>query len=300
MKPKVFIGSTSEGKKYAKLIESGLREIADPVSWFSGVFEVSGNAQNSLIKQIQNSDFVVIVLTADDKTNSRGKDYFSLRDNLLFEAGMGFGAINPDRTFLVPEYIENLKLPSDLSGFTLCHSFEKNDDPKTSVAQALDQIEDRIKEKGCKSFIKIEVGKERLTRSAIELIKSADRNIILFGRDLSWAKNYSDAIKEKVVAGVKVEVFSKSPESEYWKENILILEQVGAKVYQLTIDPGIKLTMIDHEDLSVARFMISTKERRPMGAEEPYKYICEIHDAKDSRVLWNTLKRFYESFKQYY
>jgi hypothetical protein len=297
MKPKVFIGSTSEGKKYAKIIEGGLRDVAEPTVWYNGVFEISGNTQSNLIKVIRNCDFVVIILTADDTTSSRGSDFFSPRDNLLFEAGIGFGAINPDRTFLVPEYVYNLKIPSDLLGFTLCHPFKKTDDPKSSIAAAFDQIEERIKEKGCRSSIKIEVGKEKLTASTVELIKAADRNIIMFGRDLSWANIYSDAIREKVGEGVEVEVFTKKPDSEFWENNILILEQAGARVYRLAIDPGIKLTMIDHEDLSVARFMISTKERRAMGAEEPYKYICEIHDAKDSRVLWNTLKRFYESFK---
>ena len=272
-----------------------LRDVANCKIWTDGIFKLAGDMQKDLVHGIESSDFIVIFLTADDNTTSRDKDFFTPRDNLIFEAGIGFGAIGPSRTFLVPEDADTLKLPSDLSGFTLAKSFKTSKNAKESIEDAVDQIEERISELGCKPILRIDAGRDELTASAIDLIKSADRHIMLFGRDLSWAEVYSEAIGERVDSGIEVEVFAELPKTEKAKESIKTLENVGAKVRLLNIDLGMKFTMVDHHEIGVARFMIVAKERNPAGSTRRFKYKCEIHDGRESAVLWNSLTRLYQA-----
>ncbi len=297
MKPRIFIGSTSEGKKYAQAIGKALRKFSETFEWFDGVFEIGSNTQSSLVKCISSSDFAVIILTADDKTSSRGQNFFSPRDNLIFEAGIGFGAISPDRTFLVPESTDSLKLPTDLSGFTLTQGFTSSNDVETCIAPIVDQIEERVQKKGKRSRVISKINKDQLSKSAISLIGEADRHIMLFGRDLSWGPVYASAIKDRVSIGVDVEVFAENPKNGNAEANVGILKDAGATVHFLNTDIGMKFTMIDHHEVDVARFMLTSKERNPLGSLETFSYNCEIHDARESRVLWISLKRLYESIK---
>lgn len=297
MIPSVFIGSSSEGKLFADAIATGLNLVGSCRKWHEVVFEIGGSTQQSLVREIRDSDFVVIVLTADDLSKSRGKKFFSPRDNLIFEAGIGFGAIDPNRTFLIPENIANFKIPSDLLGFTLTHGFKRSSSPVDDVSDALVQIKERIAILGRKPKVEVIVGKDALAEAAIELINAADRHVILFGRDLSWADSYVSTIEQKAKTDVNVEVFCEKPQKSGAKENARKLQAAGAKVHYCDTDPGLKLTMVDYHSENVARFMLSFKERRPMGSGEDFVYRCEIHDASGSPVLWKSLSRLYESLR---
>lgn len=300
MLPTVFIGSTTEGRVYAEEVEKGLQQISNCQPWYDGVFQLSGNTQSSLVESIEEADFVVIILTTDDKTSSRDNTFFSPRDNLIFEAGLGFGKVSPDRTFLIPERKNNtkeeVKLPSDLLGFTLASGFNCDDEPQKAVSRAIYQIKERIEQMGCKAIVRLKGGKKLLASSSIELIKSADRHIMMFGRDLSWAETYADAIKDRIEAGVQIEVFAEDPQTAIAKKSSELLKNIGANVYHLDRDTGVKLTLIDYQTTDCSRFMLAFKERKNFGAKgERFSYHCEIHNAKDSFVMWNTFVRLYES-----
>lgn len=297
MNPTVFVGSSSEGKPYADAIAAGLESIATVRKWHEVVFEIGGNTQNSLVREIRDSDFVVIILTADDQATSRGRDFFTPRDNLIFEAGIGFGAIDPNRTFLIPENVADFKIPSDLQGFTLAHGFRRTSSCNDDIGQALHQIAERIKSLGRKPKIEVIFGKDALANAAIELINAADRHVILFGRDLSWADRYVSTIETKTAADVSVDVLCEKPQKPGARANAKKLIEAGAKVHYCDTDPGIKLTMVDYHAEDVARFMISSKERCPMGVGTDFVYRCEIHDASGSRALWKSLSRLYESLR---
>ena len=148
MKPRVFIGSTSEGRAFAEAIVVHLGTEVHSHPWHQGIFELSGNIQASLLREVSSCDFAIIVLTADDATTSRGKDYLSPRDNLIFEAGLCFGAVAPARTFLVPERCDGLKMPSDLNGFTVTQPFDSLDPPKNAMVAPVAAIRQRIQEMG--------------------------------------------------------------------------------------------------------------------------------------------------------
>jgi hypothetical protein len=303
IKPKVFLGSTGEGKKYVESMLIGLNEVSNPKPWYQGVFEIGVNQQDSLVNGISSSDFVVIVMTADDKTRTRGGQYYTPRDNLIFESGIAFGALGPERVFLIPQKTRGFKLPSDLNGFTVTLPFDPDEsDPNVALSAAIAQITQRIRSIGRKSNSKFSGKKPYLAQTAVDLIKSADHSVVMFGRDLSWADSYLDIITKKTESGVVVEVFSDLESRVRARGNAKKLVNAGAKVRYCQHDTGIKMTLIDHHAVDQSRFMLSFKERAPMGAtsslqSSEYEYHFEIHDARSSPVLWNTLVRLYRSLQ---
>ena len=116
-KPIVFLGSSSEGLPIAQELYRRLRQKASvPRIWTDGVFQTSRTAIESLVGLSQETDFAVLVLTADDVTISRSKKKASPRDNLVFELGLFIGAIGRERVFILKPHRLDIKIPSDLFG----------------------------------------------------------------------------------------------------------------------------------------------------------------------------------------
>ena len=118
-KPLVFVGSSSEGLRVAQAVEELLSKNARVQLWTSEVFELGNTTLESLLLQLENTDFAVFVLTPDDRTASRDQGYASPRDNVIFESGLFMGKLGKRRTFLVYDSEHDTKLPSDLAGLTL-------------------------------------------------------------------------------------------------------------------------------------------------------------------------------------
>lgn len=300
MKIKIFIGSTSEIRPFVTALVTSLGSDYEIKPWFQGVFELSGNTQSSLVNEISSCDFSIFVLSADDATKSRGKEFLSPRDNVVFEAGMSFGALNSSRTFLIPEKTINFKMPSDLNGFTTTSSFDRNDNPAAAMLLPAAEIAQRIKELGRRPTREYKGGHEVLIREANDLLATAEHSIVLFGRDLSWASAYSETIKNRVSAGVVVEVFSDEDSKQKARKNAQILIKAGAKVHYCKRDPSIKLSLIDHKKATECLFMISFKERNPAhnrsdDKSDAFIYQYTLYDAKHATALWLTLVRLYDS-----
>jgi CRP/FNR family transcriptional regulator, cyclic AMP receptor protein len=86
VEPAIFIGSSGEGLAIARAISDSLkRQPFVPNLWSESIFECSKTTIESLIQATTQSDFAVLVLTADDVTRSRGRSKPSPRDNVLFE-----------------------------------------------------------------------------------------------------------------------------------------------------------------------------------------------------------------------
>ena len=109
------------------------------------------------------------------------------------------------------------------------------------------------------------------------------------GRDLSWAESYAPAIATSIGRGVNVQVFAEIPKSELALKSSSILKDAGAEVHYLDFDLGIKFTIIDSHNASVARFMVTSKERKTVGAERNFNYKCEIHNGSESKALYESL-----------
>ena len=131
MKPKysdtnfsVIIGSSAEGLHVARELRRCLRDLYgnsfglvkvwDQANIFAG-----GDVYiESLEKAIEEFDFAILVLTADDGLQMRGKDFKQARDNVLFELGLFIGAFGRKKTFIFLSDEPSLKMPTDIDGIS--------------------------------------------------------------------------------------------------------------------------------------------------------------------------------------
>ena len=117
MKPKVFIGSSSEGLKIANAIHANLTREAECTVWNQGIFALTQSTLTDLIRVLRDSDFGVFVFSPDDVSVMRDTLSNTVRDNVLFELGLFIGRLGPERSFfLIPDNVRDLRLPSDLAG----------------------------------------------------------------------------------------------------------------------------------------------------------------------------------------
>lgn len=115
--PIVFVASTSERLDVPEQIQLGLRHHPFVVRlWKDGIFTASSTTIESLMTAVDESDFAVICLTADDSVFSRGRESPAPRDNLLFELGLFMGGIGVKRTFIVRPRGVDIKIPTDILG----------------------------------------------------------------------------------------------------------------------------------------------------------------------------------------
>ncbi len=71
-RPVIFVGSSTEGLKYAKALQQNLDHVMQVVLWSQGVFGLSDGTLESLVEKLQTVDFAALVVTPDDLTTSRG------------------------------------------------------------------------------------------------------------------------------------------------------------------------------------------------------------------------------------
>lgn len=100
-KPRVFIGSSVEGRGIAEYVQSDLETFAECVRWSQGVVGVSESTLESLFVVVKDFDFAVLVLTPGDLDPGPIKGRHSPRDNILFELGLFVGALGRGRTFVI-------------------------------------------------------------------------------------------------------------------------------------------------------------------------------------------------------
>ncbi|WP_221391603.1 STING domain-containing protein [Dyadobacter sp. NIV53] len=116
MKPRVFIGSSSEGLDVAEYVKSYLGTDFECFLWTDDIFQNNESVFETLLKSASLFDFGIMVATKDDFLTSRKVEFDSPRDNIVFEYGLFLGRVGPGRAFVIQE--EGTKLPSDLYGIT--------------------------------------------------------------------------------------------------------------------------------------------------------------------------------------
>lgn len=145
-KVRLFIISSAEALPVARLVANSFEH--DPfitTIWTDGVFKVANYTLQDLEAQVDDSDFAVAIAHADDLTESRGKDWPSPRDNVVFELGLFMGKLGRQRAVLMEPREEKVKLPSDLSGVTaIPYRFEKGRDAAALMAPACDKLRNHI------------------------------------------------------------------------------------------------------------------------------------------------------------
>jgi predicted nucleotide-binding protein len=142
-RPRVFIASSVEGLPVAEAIAADLQFVADVTIWDQGVFPLSEGTLPALDAVADQSDFAVVVLTADDMTTKRGQTYPVPRDNVLFELGFFMGRLGVERTYMVYSRDHAPTLPSDLAGITPATFAERADG---NLAAAIGPASTQIRE----------------------------------------------------------------------------------------------------------------------------------------------------------
>ena len=151
-KPRVFVGSSTEGLQVAEFIQLGLEQAAECTLWTQSTFAPGQTTIESIVDVAVEYDFAVLVLTADDMTVKRGVEAAGPRDNVVFELGLFTGALGRARTFMVYSRDENLRLPSDLNGVTAVMYGNRSDGNLeaalgpvcTRIKQAMGVAQDRL------------------------------------------------------------------------------------------------------------------------------------------------------------
>ncbi len=117
VEPVVFVGCSTEGLEIAREIQVAFDH--DPVIveiWTDGVFNPSKTPIEDLTALVARIDFGVLLLSPDDKIETREVVAFGPRDNVLFELGLVMGQIGRERMFVFSPRGTDFKIPSDLLG----------------------------------------------------------------------------------------------------------------------------------------------------------------------------------------
>jgi predicted nucleotide-binding protein len=143
---RVFIISSTEALPIARVVQNAFQH--DPFLtkvWTDGVFRIANYTLETLEAEIDRSDFAIAIAHSDDFTESRGSDWPSPRDNVIFELGLFMGRLGRARAVLMEPRETRVKLPSDLSGVTtIPYRFEKGSDAAALLAPACNALRDYI------------------------------------------------------------------------------------------------------------------------------------------------------------
>ena len=145
-RPVLFVGCSVEALPFGRAIQSALEH--DPILvrvWTDDTFKASQFPVESLEKELVKVDFAALVLSPDDTVISRDSAAEVPRDNLVFELGLFMGALGHFRTFLLHPRGSNIKIPTDLLGFTPL-TYETSSDGSTpaSVASVCEEMRSAI------------------------------------------------------------------------------------------------------------------------------------------------------------
>jgi hypothetical protein len=120
MKPRIFLGSSTQQEKLLQALMRGLEDIADVEPW-TAVFNPGVSTLDRLVELTHQVDFAAFIFGLDDWTSKGAapdpdSGQAAPRDNVVFEAGLFGGALGMSRTFIL--HAHGAKLATDLLGLT--------------------------------------------------------------------------------------------------------------------------------------------------------------------------------------
>ncbi len=143
-RPKIFIGSSTEGIEAANRIQAGLTKEFDVEVWNQTAFGLGQVTIEALEKLVREFQFAIFVFTPDDQLTSRGEPKYVARDNVIFEAGLFIGSLGRSRTFVVKQDGQELILPSDLAGLTTAKFDPSISNMTAALGPVCQQIRDAV------------------------------------------------------------------------------------------------------------------------------------------------------------
>ena len=200
-KPFIFIGSSSEGLKFAEAIQLNLNDSCECQIWHQGLFGLSDGTLETLVKSVDKFDFAVLVLTGDDLTVSRDVQSKSPRDNVIFELGLFMGGLGRHRVYIVANKAAKVKLPSDLSGITIA-SFEPPERATIQAAMgpASTLIKNSVEEHGLREIVSSSINNYQNDLEIITtFLRDKKREVISFERLQKFYPKYDEDYVMKII-----------------------------------------------------------------------------------------------------
>ena len=237
-KPALLVASSQESIEIARAVAAHLENDAEVIVWDEEVAEFGKTLLESLAKRIEEFDFAVLVLSADDQVATRGDEWLSPRDNVLFEVGLCMGALGRDRTFLLIQDDSALKLPSDWHGVTFGRfdPIRADENMRAAVRTPCSRFRQLIHMHGRRlgrlagaQNLSIDVtllkGPGQIFRSIVDAMKSVESDSLVvyralpmeytapdFGRERELGDEYESIIRDLVCKGAH--------EVGYWDKTI--------------------------------------------------------------------------------
>jgi CRP/FNR family transcriptional regulator, cyclic AMP receptor protein len=84
----------------AREVQAQLEHDVFSTVWNEGVFFAGGYSLEALEKAVSEADFAIAIAQADDLVETRGNEFPTLRDNVLFELGLFMGKLTRHRAVL--------------------------------------------------------------------------------------------------------------------------------------------------------------------------------------------------------
>lgn len=144
-KPRVFVGSSSEGLEIAQVIQSELHRDYSVEIWNQNtVFGLGTATIEALEAAAETYDFGIFIFTPDDEITMRGSQHKVPRDNVIFELGLFIGKLGRFRAFAVQPHDAGIQLPSDLKGMSIAGYEPENENIDAALGPACRKIRTAI------------------------------------------------------------------------------------------------------------------------------------------------------------
>jgi Predicted nucleotide-binding protein containing TIR-like domain len=195
MKPRVFIGSSTQGLEVAENLNIRLAKDCETVPWNGGTFQISDTYIESLEKALADVEFAVLVVTPDDLRIKAGESGKVPRDNVVFELGLFMGRLGRERTFIVSDP-NTVQLPTDLKGIATAEFDSQRSDGNlrsavlpaaTEILHAIRQVPRLAKTAPAKTLNRVLGDTDALYNAIVSWPAGEAYEVVIQTADTTWA-----------------------------------------------------------------------------------------------------------------
>jgi hypothetical protein len=156
-KPRLFIGSSSEGLRIAEAVFASVGRSTDATLWKQGLFLPGKYPLETLEEQLKRHDFAIFVASPDDVLVKREVVSSVARDNILVEFGLFAGVLGRRCVYVISPNEPTLNLPSDLLGISVATYDVRRTNGSLSDVRAAVEV-------GCQEILQAISDEWRLTK----------------------------------------------------------------------------------------------------------------------------------------
>lgn len=126
------------------------------------------------------------------------------------------------------------------------------------------------------------VKRGKLIEQGNKLIRDASQLVVMFGRDLSWANDYQDAILGSHRGCEIYVICQRSPLPEY-VHRADVLRKCGATIIETDDDLGIRATLVDANQNGGGHLLIASKDADHESGQHSYR--CKLYTHKEDATV---------------